>query len=146
MKIDDIEKEWAKDAEIKDTDLGGEALKIPRLHSKWYGILLNEQRIMHGFIVKKDELSLLLESYFAKTLTLEELKENNLPVYGDKKVLRPDIPKHVATYPDIVQLNLKMALQSDKIAFLKDILKCIHGRSFLIKDAIEFAKFQAGSY
>ena len=29
---------------------------------------------------------------------------------------------------------------------IEDILKTIHGRSFIIKDAVEFAKFQAGSY
>lgn len=146
MKIEEIEAEWAKDAVIKSTDLGSEALNIPRLHSKWYGILLNEKRIFHGLTVRKDELTILLEGYFGKTLTLEELKEAGLPDYSDKKILKPDIPKHIATHSEMIKLNLKIAVQSDKIEFLKDIIKTIHGRSFLIKDAIEFQKFQAGSY
>jgi len=146
MKLVDIEAEWVKDTNIDEKNLGAEALKIPKLHSKYYSILLNEKRIMHGFIYKKDELTLTLENYFSKTLTLEELKEFDLPPYTDKRILKPDFPKYIQMFPSMVELNLKIATQSDKIEFLKDILKTIHGRSFIIKDTIEFQKFINGSY
>jgi len=146
MKIEDIESEWVKDAKISETDLGGEALKIPRLHSKWYSMLLNEKKILYSITIRKEELAIILEAYFAKTLTMEELKEYELPPSSDKKILRQDIPKHIANYPAMVTLNLKIALQSDKIEFMKDILKQIHGRSFIIKDAIAWAQFSNGSY
>lgn len=146
MKLSDIEIEWVNDSVIKPENLGGEALKIPRLHSKYYGFLLNEKRLMHGLCYKKDELTLTLENYFAKTLTVEELVEFKLPPYSDKRVLKPDYPKYIQMFPTMVELNLKIATQSDKIEFLKDILKNIHGRSFIIKDAIEFQKFESGSY
>lgn len=146
MKIEDIEKMWMEDAEINASDLSTEALKIPKLHSKWYSVLLNEKRIFHSLLIRKDELIILLESYFLKTLTTEELRANDLPDYSDKKILRTDVQKHIDVYPSMVQLNLKIAMQSDKIDFIKDILKTIHGRSFIIKDAIEFQKFANGSY
>jgi hypothetical protein len=146
VKIEEIEKMWMEDAEISPTDLGTESLKIPKLHSKWYSCLLNEKRIFHSQLIRKDELAMLLESYFLKTLTSEELKSNNLPEYSDKKILRTDIQKHIDCYPDMIQLNLKIAMQGDKIDFIKDILKTIHARSFVIREAVEFAKMQAGSY
>ena len=144
MKLEEIEKLWMVDANIDDSDLGREALNIPQLHAKWYAMLMEEKRIMYAFSIKKDELELILEGYYGKTLTMSELKELGLPDYPDKKILRPDIPKHIQTNPEMVKLNLKIAMQSDKIDFIKDILKQIHGRSFIIKDAIQWVIFQAG--
>jgi len=146
VKIEDIEKMWMEDAEINASDLSTEALRIPKLHSKWYSCLLNEKRIFHSLLIRKDEQSMILEAYFLKTLTTEELVLAELPPYSDKKILRTDVQKHIDMWPAMVQLNLKIAMQSDKIEFIKDILKTIHGRSFIIRDSIEFSKFQAGSY
>lgn len=144
MKLEEIEKIWMDDASIDETNLGSAALDIPRLHSKWYKILMEEKRILYALSMKKDELELILEGYYAKTLTQEEMKEFGLPDYLDKKILKPDIPKHIQTNPEMVKVNLKIATQSDKIEFVKDVLKQIHGRSFIIKDAIQWAIFQAG--
>lgn len=144
MKLQEIEKLWMADANIDATDLGAAALNVPKLHSKWYGILMAERQIQHALNVKRDELELLLEAYFSKSLTVDELKKSGLPDYSDKKVLRPDIPKHIRVFPEMVEMNLKIALQSDKVDFVKDILKQIHGMSFVLKDAINWAIFQAG--
>ena len=144
MKLEEIEKIWMEDASIDETNLGSEALDIPKLHAKWYKILMEETRILYALSMKKDELELILEGYFSKTLSADELKEFGLPDFPDKKILKPDIPKHIQAQPDMVKLNLKIATQSDKLDFIKDVLKQIHGRSFIIKDAIQWAIFQAG--
>lgn len=64
--------------------------------------------------------------------------------YPDKKILKPDIPRHIAAHEDVVKLNLRIALQADKVDFLKSVLQTINGRSFQIRDAIEWKKFVAG--
>lgn len=145
MKVEDIEREWKQDSVIDETNLGSAALDIPKLHAKWYQMLMEEKRIMYALSIKKDELSILLEGYYTKTLTEEEHKASGLPPFLDKKILRQDVDKHIQTNSEMVKLNLKIATQSDKIEFIKDILKQIHGRSFIIKDAIQWAMFQAGA-
>lgn len=145
MKLEMIEKLWVEDADINPGALGAAALEIPRLHAKWYKVLMEEKRILYALSMKKDDLAILLEAYFSKTLTAQELKDANLPDYTDKKILRPDFPKHIQNYPEMVDLNLKIAVQTDKIEFVKDVLKQIHGRSFIIKDAIAWAMFEAGA-
>lgn len=144
MKLEDIEKIWVEDSHISPTDLGGEALKIPKLHSKWYSILLDEKKRLYALSIKKDELEIILEGYYLKTLTDEELKEYNLPPMPDKRILRTDVSKHINTNERMIRINLQIAQQSDKINFITDVLKQIHGRSFIIKDAIQWAIFQAG--
>lgn len=143
MKIEQIEKLWLEDCSIDRTDLGAEALKIPSLHQKWYQIYMQEKLLLSQLKAKIEETELLLEGFFMKTLTVEELHENNL-TYSDKKYLKPDLPKHISTHSKMVELKLKLAVQTEKCEFLKDIIKTIHGRSFIIKDAIQWAIFSAG--
>lgn len=101
---------------------------------------------MYKLQIKLDQLVLNLESYFLKTMTEEERVAAGLPEFSDKKILKVDAYKHIDAYPDVIQTKLKIALQSDKIDFVKDILKCIHNRNFMIKSAIDVKKFEAGSY
>lgn len=145
MKIDAIELLWQEDSVIDRKDLGAEALKIPMLHSKWYKIYMEEKLLLSQIKAKIEEFEIVLESYFLKTMTVEELKLYNL-TYSDKKILRQDVSKNIATYPEMIELKLKCAVQIEKCEFIKDILKMIHGRSFILKDAIEWCKFTAGTY
>lgn len=126
MKLEDIEKLWAHDCGLDENDLASEALRILRLHSKYYGIMLAEKRNLYILQQKKQELETVLEGYFLKTLTTEERIATGLPDFSDKKILKNDVYKHIDTYPDMVQLNLKIGIQFDKIEFLKDINKMIH--------------------
>lgn len=142
MKLEDIELEWQKDAEI-GSDLAKEALKIPQLHGKWYGILLNEKRQLLALKTKLERLQFDLDGYYAKTLTQSELDELGW-VLSDKKYLRQDIPKAIASDQRYIDMNCRISMQSDKVEFVKDIIKTIHGRSFIIRDAIEYAKFTVG--
>jgi hypothetical protein len=70
--------------------------------------------------------------------------EAGLPDFPNKKYLKSDVDRHIARYPDIVQLNLKIGIQLDKIEFVKDIIKSLHNRSFVIKDAISWILFTNG--
>ena len=143
MKIEDLEKLWAEDSKINEKDLAAEALRIPVLHQKWYGIFMNEKLLLMKIKNEADQLELILDGFFQKTLTAEELKDNRLE-YSEKKVLKPDIPRAINVHPRMVEIKLKLGLQSEKCEFVRDILKMIHGRSFIIKDAIQWKIFQAG--
>jgi hypothetical protein len=46
---------------------------------------------------------------------------------------------------DIIKLNLRIAMQQEKVDALESIIRSINNRGFLIKNAIEFAKFQVGA-
>ena len=144
MKLEDIEKEWSVDSIINNEDLSRASLDIPKLHSKYYNILLAEKKMLYVLSEKKAILEDQLEGWFLKTMTAEERIEAGLPDFPNKKYLKSDVDRHIARYPDIVQLNLKIGIQLDKIDFVKDIIKSIHNRSFVIKDAISWILFTNG--
>lgn len=146
MKLEEIELLWKNDSEIKESNLAGESLRIPQMHSRWYGILMEEKLQLYKLQVKLEDLEIKLESYFLKTMTEEERVAANLPPFTDKKILRTDVGKNIDTYPDVIQLKIRIAMQTDKIDFLKDIIKMIHNRNFVIKNAIDVKRFEAGGF
>ena len=144
MLLEDIEKEWAIDSVISNLKLDNESLKIPKLHSKYYSYLINE-KLVHVKIKKKlEEREYVLEQFYKKTLTVEELNEHKLPLIHDKKILTGEIPRVIANQPDIIELKTKLSVQSIKIDFLDSIMKTIHNRNWVIRDAIEWRKFENG--
>ena len=48
MKIEDIVSMWNADCGIDDTALDNEAVKIPTLHGKYLGILMDENIRLRG--------------------------------------------------------------------------------------------------
>ena len=144
MTLEEIEALWAEDCQIDKTRLGDESLRIPKLHSYYYNIYVRERLSLGKMQDSQRELQYVLEQFFAKTLTDKELEEYGL-VYGDKKVLKPDIPKAVANYKDMVTLNMKILMQKEKVEFLKSVMDMIKNRSFQIKDAVTMVMFEHGN-
>lgn len=144
MNLEQIETEWAKDSEINLDDLSNEAVTIPKLHSKYHKMLTRERMRAHSNETKRKQLEHLLTMYYSNRLTTKEMQYYELPPL-DKTYIKQDIPHCVDTHPDMVELKKSMSINQEKIELLKSILSQIHQRSFQIRDAIEFRKFQAGS-
>lgn len=144
MDIVQIEDEWNKDSTIDGTDLFHASLKIPKLHSKWSSILLRERVLLAKMKSEHDSLEHLLEQFYSRTLTSEELKEYGL-VYPDKMIMKPDVSKWVSNHKENVSTKLKIGLQHEKIKFIESIIGQISQMSFNIRNAIEDAKFKNGS-
>jgi hypothetical protein len=144
MKIEDISKLWSEDSYINESMLVSESSKIPKLHHKYYTVLMDERLLLLKLKSRHDELAVVLEGFFLKTLTGDELNQWGL-VYSDKKVLRTDVPRHVETHSMLVELKLKIGVQNEKVKFLEDIIKMIHAMNFTMKNIIDSKKFLAGN-
>ena len=144
MTLEEIEALWSEDIHIEKTRLGDESLKIPKLHAKYYHIYIREKLTLGKMVEDQRELQYILEQFFSKTLTDQELENYGLE-YGEKKILKPDIPKAVTNYKDMVTLNMKLLMQKEKVEFLKSIMDMIKNRSFQIKDAVSMVMFEHGN-
>lgn len=145
MILEDIETNWSQDVEINPLKLDRESLNIPKLHAKYYKILVNEKLVLLKLKNKLEEREYILEQFYNKTLTVEELNKHNLPLIQDKKVLKSEIAYTISNQPEIVDTKTKIGIQNIKIEFLDSILKSIHNRNWSIRDAIEWRKFENGN-
>lgn len=108
-------------------------------------MLVHEKMVLIKLKTKLEEKEYILEQFYNKTLTVEELNQYKLPLIQDKKILRQDIPTVISNRPDVIELKTKLGVQNIKIEFLESILKSIQGRNWNIRDAIEWRKFENGN-
>lgn len=143
MKIDEIYEQWEQDSKINPSDLSMESIKISELHHKYFKIFTNERLILRKHemdlkILKKEKFDFFT---FGPTKETQE-KGWTLPPSG--KILKSDVQFYIDSDKDIIALTMKVGIQNEKIELLDSIIKSLNSRSFNIKNAIEYMKFQAG--
>lgn len=143
MKLDDIMDLWAEDAQMDKTELVTESLKIPALHHKYYKLFVQE-----GLVQKKYEQDLktlyrLKYEYYMGVLdkdTMDEKGWNPNPL----KILKQDLSIYMDGDSDLQVIQAKIDIQKQKLSFLESAIKTIVNRGFLIKNAIDWTRFQNG--
>ena len=144
MKIDDIMEMWSEDCNVNRLELGEESLKLPKLHSKYLRIFPEERLLNRRLEGERKELILLKHDYYRGIMPEDDLRANGWEPFR-LNVLKSDIPMYIEADQDIIKLNLRIAMQQEKVDALESIIRSINNRGFLIKNAIEFAKFQVGA-
>ena len=144
MKFEDIFEEWKIDSTIDQTDLGNESLKIPKLHHKYYMMMVSEKSVLKKLDAQMKQLRLAKYEFYSQGHTEESRKLGwELPPRGI--ILKADIPMYIDADKDIVELSLKIGIQAEKVEFLESIIKGLQTRNFIIKNSIDFMKFTMGA-
>lgn len=143
MTLDDIQSLWSDDCDVQRDDLGGEAVKIASLHSKYFKIFSSERLKLKKMEADHNELRLLRFQYFNGTLDYEELKSFGWDP-NPLKILKSDIQIFMEGDAVMIESNLKLALQKEKVDFLDQIIRSLNNRGYNIRAAIDWYKFTIG--
>ena len=124
--------------------LDAESLKIPNLHSKylawWNEEKLNSKRHTQEY----KQLYKLKWEYYSGKLSDEDLESLGWEQFH-LKILRQDLNVYLEGDKDLCELESKIDYTKQKVEFLENIIKQIVGRGYLIKNAIDFMRFQTGA-
>jgi hypothetical protein len=144
MKIEEIHELWKVDAEIDKTEPGEEALKIAKLHHKYFQILSSERLSLRKF--ESDLKKIRLDKYeFYTQGPNEETQEKGWKLPSKGLILKADIPMYMDADQDIINLSLRIGLQQEKVELLESIIKTIMNRGYNLKVYVEWVKFTNGS-
>jgi hypothetical protein len=144
MKIEEIFEQWEQDSKIDKTELGDAALDIPKLHHKYFQILVNEKMQLRK--LEAEFKSLKLDKYeFYTQGPNEDTKDKGWKLPPKGMILKADIPMYMDADPDIINISLRIGMQQEKIELLDSIVKSIMNRNFVIKNAIDWQKFTMGA-
>lgn len=143
MKIEEILELWKEDSNIDRTELGDEALKIPKLHQKYYQIYIHERLNLRNLEASMKQLRLEKYEFYTQGPNEYTPKEWKLPPKG--LILKADIPMYMEADYEIIKLSLKIGLQQEKLEFLESIIKSLSNRGYNIKAAIDWQKFTMGA-
>ena len=141
IDLDKLQEMWEKDSQIDPDNLHDESLKIPQLHSKYYTIyntitLLREKARKNYNTVKLER-----HNYYTGKAPAEVYVEEPFPYkVRDKEALQ----RYMEADEKLNTINMKIRYHDTTLKFLEEIIKTEANRTFQIKNAIEWQKFQAG--
>ena len=139
--LDTIQDMWEKDAKIDRDNLHDESLNIPSLHAKYFQIyntifLLRKKAEQQRKNIRQERYE-----YFSGKADPDVYIQNPFP----KKIRDKDtMTKYLDADEKLSNSSLKIEYYDTMLTYLESILKVIQNRTYQIKNAIEFMRFNAG--
>jgi hypothetical protein len=144
MKLERIFEEWEKDSEFDKTELGDESLKVAKLHHKYYRMLTQERITRRQLEADLKILKLEKHEFYTQGPSKESMDRGwVMPPIG--KVIKSEVGNYMDADRDIIDISLKIGIQSEKIDFLESIIKTLLNRGYNIRAAIDWEKFKMGA-
>ena len=141
MNLEQIQEMCEKDSKIDPDNLHDESLKIPQLHSKYYTLYNTITLLRERAREQYNKVRLERYNYYTGKATAEVYAEEPFPY----KVREKDaIQRHLEADDKMNKVDMKIKYYDIMLKFLEEIIRNISGRTYQIKNAIEWNKFQAG--
>ena len=141
MNLDKIQEMWQNDSVIDPDNLHDESLKIPQLHSKYYTIYNTITLMREKARTQYNQVKLERYNYYTGKAEPEVYEKDPFPY----KVREKDaIQRHLEADEKLTQIDLKIRYYDATLKFLEEIIKNVSNRTYQIKNAIEWNRFQAG--
>ena len=141
MNLEQIQDMWEKDSKIDPDNLHDESLKIPQLHSKYYTLYNTITLLRERAREQYSKVRLERYNYYTGKAPAEVYVEEPFPY----KVREKDaIQRHLEADDKMNKVDMKIKYYDIMLKFLEEIIRNISGRTYQIKNAIEWNKFQSG--
>ena len=141
MNLDKIQEMWERDANIDPDNLHNESLKIPQLHSKYYTVYNTISLLREKARESYNRIRLQRHNYYTGKAPAEVYAEDPFPY----KVREKDaVQRHMEADEKLNVIDMKIKYYDVTLKFLEEIIRNISGRTYQIKNAIEWQKFQSG--
>jgi hypothetical protein len=143
VNVEQIVNEWNKDCKIDETELGSESSKIPQVHNKYIKIFMGERIALYKLKAENKKTRRILLEYYLGELDQDELDQLGRTQFY-KKLLKNEVDTYIESDDMMIEANLRLGMQEEKVSYLEAIIKIINNRGFQIKSAIDFMKFTQG--
>ncbi len=141
MNLEKIQEMWQRDSVIDPDNLHDESLKIPVLHSKYYTVYNTVTLLREKARTQHTKIKLERYNFYTGKAPAEVYAEEPFPY----KVREKDaIQRHLEADEKLTTIDLKIRYYDTQLKFLEEIIKNVSNRTFQIKNAIEWNRFQAG--
>lgn len=141
LDLDMIQKMWEQDSKIDLDNLHTESINIPKLHAKYFEIYNNIVLLKKKAEQQRKNTRHERYEYFSGKADPEIYVRNPFP----KKIRDKDtMQKYLDSDESLSSVSLKIDYYDTILNYIESILKVIQNRTYQIKNAVEFMKFQAG--
>ena len=141
VDLDTIQGMWEKDSKLDPDNLHTESLNIPTLHAKYFELyntifLLRKKAEQQRKNIRHERYE-----YFSGKAEPDVYITDPFP----KKIRDKDtMQKYLDADAKLSNASLKIDYYDTMLVYIESILKQINNRTYQIKNAIEFMRFNAG--
>jgi len=141
MNLENLQQMWKTDSVLDDDLHDNDSLKIPQLHMKYmefhntYSLMKKEREIEMKRLIKDKWL------YYKGKAPATFYKE--MP-FDLKLTTKEEISMFIEADEEIGKLQYKIDYIDQVLFFLDGVLRMINNRTYHIKNAIEWKRFQNG--
>ncbi len=141
IDLETIQKMWNEDSKIDPDNLHTESLNIPSLHAKYYDLYNNLMLLRKKAEQQKKNIRHERYEYYSGKADPDIYIQNPFP----KKIRdKETMAKYLDADDKLSGVSLKVEYYDVMLKFIEDILKMISQRTYHVKNAIEFMRFQSG--
>ena len=141
LTLEIIQSMWEDDSKIDIDNIHEESIKVPQLHAKYH-------EMMNNLILLRAKAKQLQRNirhdryeYFSGKADPDVYVENPFP----KKIRDKDtMQKYLDADEKLSTVCLKIDYYDTMLVYIESILKQVTNRTYQIKNAIEFMRFNAG--
>ena len=141
IDLEAIQEMWEKDSKIDRDNLHEESLNIPSLHAKYFALYNNIFLLRKRAEQQRKNIRHERYEYFSGKADPEIYVENPC---GKKIRDKDTMTKYLDADEKLSNASLKIDYYDTMLTYIESILKVIQNRTFQIKNAIEFMRFQSG--
>jgi hypothetical protein len=141
MNLEQLQEMWKTDSKLDDDLHDNDSLAIPQLHMKYmefhntYSLMKKDRELEMKRLIKDKWL------YYKGKAPSSVYKE--LP-FDLKLTTKEEISMFIEADDDITKLQYKIDYIEQVLFFLDSVLRMINSRTYHIKNAIEWKRFNAG--
>ena len=141
LDLEMIQKMWEEDSKIDLDILHTESINIPKLHAKYFEIYNNIVLLKKKAEQQRKNIRHERYEYFSGKADPAIYVDKPFP----KKIRDKDtMQKYLDSDESLSSVSLKIDYYDTILNYIESILKVIQNRTYQIKNAVEFMKFQAG--
>ena len=141
VTLETLQEMWEKDSKMDRDNLHEESLNIPSLHAKYFELYNTIFLLRKKAEQQRKNIRHGRYEYFSGKADPEVYAENPFP----KKIRDKDtMTKYLDADEKLSNSSLKIEYYDTMLTYLESILKVIQNRTYQIKNAIEFMRFNAG--
>jgi hypothetical protein len=141
IDLESIQEMWQKDSKMDIDNLHTESLNIPILHAKYFDLYNTINLLKKKAEQQKKKIRHERYEYFTGKADPDVYVENPFPKkIRDKETLQG----YLDSDEKLSQVALKIEYYETLLNYIESILKMIQNRTYQIKNAIEYMRFQSG--
>ena len=138
LDLESIQEMWKKDSDIDRDNLHEESLKIPSLHAKYFELYNTIFLLRKKAEQQKKNIRHERYEYYSGKADPDVYIENPFP----KKIRDKDtMQKYLDADERLSGVSLKIDYYDTMLVYIESILKQVSNRTYHIKNAIEFMRF-----